>query len=233
MLNTSALRLRKRTAAIVAAASIAGLAVTGAVVVNSDAATPAKAVAAQPAALTSVQNLPTAAAASVPAAAQQKAAADKAAAAKAATDKAAADKAAAEKAAADKAAAAKAAEQAAADKAAAARAAAAQVAASRSETRTALSGSPQQIAAQLVPADQLASFSQIISHESGWNVYATNPSSGAYGLGQALPGNKMASAGADWQTSASTQIQWALGYMDSRYGSPNAAWAFWQANNWY
>ncbi|WP_235215313.1 aggregation-promoting factor C-terminal-like domain-containing protein [Phaeacidiphilus oryzae] len=95
------------------------------------------------------------------------------------------------------------------------------------------SGSPQQIAAQLVPADQLASFDQIISHESGWNVYATNASSGAYGLGQALPGSKMASAGSDWQTSAATQIKWALSYMNDRYGSPNAAWSFWQANNWY
>ncbi|QMU69945.1 transglycosylase SLT domain-containing protein [Streptacidiphilus sp. P02-A3a] len=92
---------------------------------------------------------------------------------------------------------------------------------------------PQAIAAQIVPASQLASFDQIISHESSWNVTATNASSGAYGLGQALPASKMASAGADWQTNAATQIKWALGYMDSRYGSPNAAWSFWQAHNWY
>ena len=98
---------------------------------------------------------------------------------------------------------------------------------------TASAETPQSIAAQIVPAGQLASFDQIISHESGWNVSATNPSSGAYGLGQALPGSKMASAGADWQTNATTQIKWALGYMDSRYGSPNAAWTFWQAHNWY
>ncbi|QMU76624.1 transglycosylase SLT domain-containing protein [Streptacidiphilus sp. PB12-B1b] len=98
---------------------------------------------------------------------------------------------------------------------------------------TASATTPQAIAAQIVPASQLASFDQIISHESGWNVTATNASSGAYGLGQALPGSKMASAGADWQTSATTQIKWALGYMDSRYGSPNAAWSFWQAHNWY
>ncbi|WP_051941322.1 aggregation-promoting factor C-terminal-like domain-containing protein [Phaeacidiphilus oryzae] len=102
-----------------------------------------------------------------------------------------------------------------------------------SATTSAPSGSPQQIAAQLVPADQLASFEQIISHESGWNVHATNASSGAYGLGQALPGSKMASAGADWQNSAATQIKWALSYMNDRYGSPNAAWASWQANGWY
>ncbi|MEE1782170.1 transglycosylase SLT domain-containing protein [Streptomyces sp. SP17BM10] len=97
----------------------------------------------------------------------------------------------------------------------------------------AATASPQTIAAQIVPADQLASFSQIISHESGWNVTATNPSSGSYGLGQALPASKMASAGADWKTNPATQIKWALDYMNSRYGSPNAAWAFWQGHHWY
>jgi hypothetical protein len=100
-------------------------------------------------------------------------------------------------------------------------------------TTTSASGSPQEIAAQLVPADQLASFKQIISHESGWNVHATNASSGAYGLGQALPGSKMASSGSDWQNSAETQIKWALSYMNDRYGSPNAAWSTWQAQGWY
>ena len=94
-------------------------------------------------------------------------------------------------------------------------------------------GSAQSIAAQIVPADQLAAFDQIISHESGWNVTATNPTSGAYGLAQSLPGNKMASAGADWQTNASTQITWALNYMNTTYGSPTQAWSFWQNNSWY
>ncbi|WP_042372917.1 transglycosylase SLT domain-containing protein [Streptacidiphilus neutrinimicus] len=91
----------------------------------------------------------------------------------------------------------------------------------------------QSLAASIVPADQLSSFDQIISHESGWNVTATNASSGAYGLGQALPGNKMASVGADWQTNPTTQIKWALSYMNSTYGSPNAAWSFWQTHGWY
>ncbi|MFG3224013.1 transglycosylase SLT domain-containing protein [Kitasatospora sp. NPDC048194] len=100
-------------------------------------------------------------------------------------------------------------------------------------TANAATASPQTIAAQMVPADQLASFSQIISHESGWNVTATNPASGSYGLGQALPASKMASAGADWKTNPKTQIKWALDYMNSRYGSPNAAWAFWQTHHWY
>jgi hypothetical protein len=103
-----------------------------------------------------------------------------------------------------------------------------------STTTTATDSSdPQAIAASIVPADQLASFDEIISHESGWDVTATNPSSGAYGLPQALPGDKMAVDGADWATDATTQIEWALQYMDATYGSPNQAWVFWQANNWY
>ncbi|MFE6868204.1 transglycosylase SLT domain-containing protein [Kitasatospora sp. NPDC057692] len=98
---------------------------------------------------------------------------------------------------------------------------------------TASAATPQTIAAQIVPANQLASFSQIIAHESSWNVTATNPSSGAYGLAQALPGSKMATHGADWKTNPTTQIRWALDYMNDRYGSPNNAWAFWQTHHWY
>jgi uncharacterized protein YabE (DUF348 family) len=68
--------------------------------------------------------------------------------------------------------------------------------------------------------------------ESHWNVHAANPS-GAYGIPQALPGVKMASAGSDWQNSAATQIRWGLGYIASRYGTPCAAWSHSQATNWY
>jgi hypothetical protein len=60
--------------------------------------------------------------------------------------------------------------------------------------------------------------------ESTWNVYASNPVSGAYGIPQSLPGDKMASAGADWQTDATTQIRWGLGYIKSVYGTPCGAW---------
>ncbi|MGA5817925.1 transglycosylase SLT domain-containing protein [Kitasatospora sp. NPDC094028] len=95
------------------------------------------------------------------------------------------------------------------------------------------SGTPQQIAAQIVPAGQLQCFSNIVFHESSWNPLAVNASSGAYGLVQALPGSKMASAGADWRTNPATQIKWGLDYMNSRYGSPCAAWSFWQAHHWY
>ncbi len=69
--------------------------------------------------------------------------------------------------------------------------------------------------------------------ESRWNVYSHNTSSGAYGIPQALPGAKMASAGADWATNPDTQIRWGLGYIKGRYGSPCAAWAHSQSVGWY
>ena len=69
--------------------------------------------------------------------------------------------------------------------------------------------------------------------ESGWNVRADNPSSSAYGIPQALPGRKMASAGSDWRTNPVTQIRWGLGYIKDVYGSPCGAWQHSQAKNWY
>ncbi|MEU5519372.1 transglycosylase SLT domain-containing protein [Streptomyces sp. NPDC093250] len=91
----------------------------------------------------------------------------------------------------------------------------------------------QAMARQIVPADQFQCFSSIVERESSWNYQADNPTSDAYGLVQALPGSKMASAGADWATNPATQIKWGLGYMNDRYGSPCGAWNFWQANHWY
>ncbi|MFE1174785.1 transglycosylase SLT domain-containing protein [Streptomyces sp. NPDC058773] len=91
----------------------------------------------------------------------------------------------------------------------------------------------QAMARQMMASDQFQCFSNIVDHESGWNYKATNAGSGAYGLVQALPGSKMASAGADWQTNPATQIKWGLNYMNDRYGSPCGAWSFWQANSWY
>ncbi len=91
----------------------------------------------------------------------------------------------------------------------------------------------QAMARQMVPSGQFQCFSNIVDHESSWNYRAVNASSGAYGLFQALPAGKYASAGADWQTNPATQIKWGLNYMDVRYGSPCDAWAFWQANHWY
>jgi flagellar hook-length control protein FliK len=91
----------------------------------------------------------------------------------------------------------------------------------------------QAMARQMVAADQFQCFSNIVDHESSWNYQATNASSGAYGLFQALPAGKYASAGADWRTNPATQIKWGLNYMNSRYGSPCQAWSFWSANHWY
>jgi hypothetical protein len=117
-----------------------------------------------------------------------------------------------------------------------------QLAASRSAARDAadftVKGSysiadTQGIARQMMASDQFQCFSNIVDHESGWNYQATNASSGAYGLVQALPGSKMSSAGSDWQTNPATQIKWGLNYMNDRYGSPCGAWSFWQANSWY
>jgi hypothetical protein len=69
--------------------------------------------------------------------------------------------------------------------------------------------------------------------ESGWNVHATNPYSGAYGIPQAVPGSKMASAGPRWQSSAKTQIRWGLRYIRGRYGSPARAWEHEISVGWY
>ena len=71
------------------------------------------------------------------------------------------------------------------------------------------------------------------SGESGWNVHANNPFSSAYGIPQALPGSKMASAGPNWQDNAETQIRWGLGYIAQRYGTGCAAWSFKQGHGWY
>lgn len=69
--------------------------------------------------------------------------------------------------------------------------------------------------------------------ESHWNPYAENPSSGAYGIPQSLPGSKMASAGEDWRTNPVTQIQWGLGYIAGRYGTPCGAWGHSESVGWY
>jgi hypothetical protein len=81
--------------------------------------------------------------------------------------------------------------------------------------------------------DQFSCLASLWQKESGWNYRAYNGSSGATGIPQALPGSKMASAGADWQTNAATQIAWGLDYIDRAYGSPCAAWGKSQASNWY
>lgn len=99
-------------------------------------------------------------------------------------------------------------------------------------------GSAKAIAYDMVKArgwseDEFACLVALWNRESGWRVNAHNKSSGAYGIPQALPGKKMASAGSDWQTNATTQIKWGLGYIKGRYGTPCGAWAHSQRTGWY
>jgi len=99
-------------------------------------------------------------------------------------------------------------------------------------------GTAQAIALEMVTARGWGSseFDCLVAlwnRESHWNVYSLNTSSGAYGIPQALPGSKMASAGADWATNPATQITWGLGYITARYGTPCGAWNHSQATNWY
>jgi hypothetical protein len=89
------------------------------------------------------------------------------------------------------------------------------------------------LAAQGFGQDEFSCLVALWNRESGWNVYAYNAGSGAYGIPQALPGSKMASAGPDWQTNAETQVNWGLGYVLGRYGSPCGAWAHSESSGWY
>ncbi len=81
--------------------------------------------------------------------------------------------------------------------------------------------------------DQFGCLNKLWTKESHWNHKASNPSSGAYGIPQALPGSKMGSVGSDWRTNPATQIKWGLGYIKGRYGSPCKAWSHSQNVGWY
>src|SRR5262245_53953438 len=82
-------------------------------------------------------------------------------------------------------------------------------------------------------SSEMSCLDELWVSESNWDVHAMNPTSGAYGIPQALPAGKMASAGSDWRTNPSTQIEWGLGYIESSYGTPCSAWDFKQGNGWY
>lgn len=144
----------------------------------------------------------------------------------------------------------KAAEKKAAEKEAATKAAATKVAGTRRTTSPttsrdsarppapSFSGSPQAYASSMLSSygwdqGQLGCLVSLWTRESSWQTSATNPSSGAYGIPQSLPGSKMASAGADWRSNPATQIRWGLGYIRSTYGSPCGAWGHSQATGWY
>jgi hypothetical protein len=80
---------------------------------------------------------------------------------------------------------------------------------------------------------QFGCLDNIYNNESSWIWDATNPTSGAYGIPQSLPGGKMAAAGSDWVTNPNTQIKWGVGYIKATYGTPCQAWAFWQVYHAY
>ncbi|KAB2344150.1 transglycosylase SLT domain-containing protein [Actinomadura rudentiformis] len=100
-------------------------------------------------------------------------------------------------------------------------------------------GKAQAIAKSMLPSygftgkGEFGCLVKLWNKESGWNTYARNPSSGAYGIAQALPGSKMASAGSDWRTNPRTQIKWGLGYIKSRYKTPCGAWGAFLSKGWY
>ncbi|WP_346040322.1 lytic transglycosylase domain-containing protein [Actinomadura chokoriensis] len=99
-------------------------------------------------------------------------------------------------------------------------------------------GEAQEIAKRLMPSfgftgdGEFGCLVKLWDRESGWNTHAANPS-GAYGIPQALPGSKMASAGPDWQNNATTQIKWGLGYIKDRYKTPCGGWSHFQSAGWY
>ena len=110
--------------------------------------------------------------------------------------------------------------------------------ASRTTYRAALTGSPQTVAHALVlrqgwSESQWGCLDALWGRESGWNAYAANGSSGAYGIPQALPAWKMASAGSDWRTNPITQIRWGISYIASKYGSPCNALSHSNAYGYY
>jgi hypothetical protein len=107
-----------------------------------------------------------------------------------------------------------------------------------SSSQPSTSQDPRTVARMLLPqfgfgSDQFSCLDALWNRESGWDVHAANPTSSAYGIPQALPGSKMASAGADWATNPTTQIRWGLGYIAASYGSPCGAWAHSESYGWY
>jgi hypothetical protein len=82
-------------------------------------------------------------------------------------------------------------------------------------------------------SDQFACLVKLWNRESGWRANAYNTSSGAYGIPQSLPANKMLIAGADWASNADTQINWGLAYISRAYRTPCGAWSHETSIGWY
>lgn len=107
---------------------------------------------------------------------------------------------------------------------------------------TASAASNQALAKQIADSMGLSSWTtgqtwddwvSLWNQESGWNNKAENPTSGAYGIPQALPASKMGAAANPPESSPQAQIEWGISYIQETYGSPVMAWAHEQANNWY
>lgn len=101
-----------------------------------------------------------------------------------------------------------------------------------------MAGTAREIGQQLAAArgwtgEQWTCLDLLFQRESGWNPYAANPSSGAYGIPQALPGSKMGTVADDWRTNPATQITWGLNYIAGRYGTPCGAWGHSESAGWY
>jgi hypothetical protein len=110
--------------------------------------------------------------------------------------------------------------------------------ASRDAERKKYEGTPKEVAMNLLPdhgwsQSQFSCLEKLWNKESRWRTDADNPTSTAYGIPQALPGNRMAAYGKDWRTNAVTQIKWGLDYIEATYGSPCSAWGHSQAKGWY
>jgi hypothetical protein len=107
-----------------------------------------------------------------------------------------------------------------------------------SRTRT-YGGDPRGVAADIAAsqygwgADQFGCLDALWTRESGWDPHAQNPSSGAYGIPQALPGSKMSAFGSDWADDPATQIRWGLAYISDSYGTPCGAWSELRSQGWY
>ncbi|MFG1911788.1 hypothetical protein [Kribbella sp. NPDC048928] len=110
--------------------------------------------------------------------------------------------------------------------------------ASRDAERKKYEGTPKEVAMNLLPdhgwsQSQFSCLEKLWTKESHWKVSADNPTSTAYGIPQALPGNRMAAYGSDWRTNPVVQIKWGLDYIEATYGSPCKAWSHSQAKGWY
>ena len=84
--------------------------------------------------------------------------------------------------------------------------------------------------------DQWLCLEKLWTNESNWQHTAANyQGSGAYGIAQALPAEKMASYGEDYLTNPRTQIAWGLDYIQNRYQTPCGALSFWNSKypHWY